>query len=105
MTGRFRREHFTVPTAILYGTDDFALAPEMLPAVTSNADDLRTQIVPGGHYLPNDDPALIAETIRTLFPATGRPPVRHRGGGSARPTVSRARAADCTTRESTAGAG
>jgi pimeloyl-ACP methyl ester carboxylesterase len=67
-TGRFNREHLTVPTTILYGLDDFALAPEMLAGGSAHADDLDIRNVPGGHYLPNDNPTAVAETIRARFP-------------------------------------
>ncbi|WP_433462852.1 alpha/beta fold hydrolase [Spirillospora sp. CA-128828] len=66
--GRFKRRHLSVPTTILFGLDDFMVAPEMLAGGADHADALECRTVPGGHYLPNDRPDLVAETIHSTFP-------------------------------------
>ena len=69
-TGRFRRERLAVPTTVLLGADDFAFVPEMLEGGADHADELDSRIVPGGHYLADERPELVAATIEELFPAT-----------------------------------
>jgi pimeloyl-ACP methyl ester carboxylesterase len=64
-TGRYRREHLTVPSTILFGADDFALSPQVLPGGQRYADDLRVQVLSGcGHYLAEERPDLVAEALR-----------------------------------------
>ncbi|MGC4954334.1 alpha/beta fold hydrolase [Actinomadura citrea] len=70
-TGRFRRERLAVPATVLLGADDFAFVPEMLAGGAHHADELDSRIVPGGHYLADERPELVAATIRELFPTPG----------------------------------
>lgn len=62
-----RKERLRVPTRILFGDHDFAASPDVLPGGERHADDLRTTVVAGGHYLPERQPALVAGAARELF--------------------------------------
>jgi pimeloyl-ACP methyl ester carboxylesterase len=61
--GRDRRRRLTVPTVLLAGEGDFALSPRSLPGGERYADDLQVQVVPGGHYLPEERPDVVAEAL------------------------------------------
>jgi pimeloyl-ACP methyl ester carboxylesterase len=68
LLGRHRSQRLTVPTRILAGADDFALAPAMLAGGDRFADDLRVQVVPGcGHYLAEERPDLVIQAALDLF--------------------------------------
>ncbi|GAA2253165.1 alpha/beta hydrolase [Actinomadura luteofluorescens] len=67
-TGRFRHERLAVPATVLLGAGDFAFVPEMLTGGDDHADELDARIVPGGHYLADERPELVAATIQELFP-------------------------------------
>lgn len=65
LLGRRRPARLTVPTLMLNGARDFALSPHELAGHASHADDLRIEIVPeGGHFLAQEHPGLVAETVR-----------------------------------------
>ncbi|MQY05556.1 alpha/beta fold hydrolase [Actinomadura macrotermitis] len=68
-SGRFRRERLTVPTMILFGEDDFALSPRVLPGGERHADDLRVRLIPGcGHYIADERPDLVAAAALEFLP-------------------------------------
>jgi pimeloyl-ACP methyl ester carboxylesterase len=62
-TGRFRNHQLTVPTTLLFADDDFAFSPEVL----ADAPNVDIRVVPGGHYLPEDRPDLVAQTVSEVF--------------------------------------
>lgn len=66
IAGRRRRLRLTVPTTILFGKDDFAMSPEALAGGERHAADLDVRVVPGGHYLADEHPGLVADTITAL---------------------------------------
>jgi pimeloyl-ACP methyl ester carboxylesterase len=68
--GRYRSARLPVPMLMLNGTRDFALAPrspETLGGYEPYADDLRVELVEGGHFLADDRPELVAAAARGLF--------------------------------------
>lgn len=68
ITRRDRGLRLTVPTVILAGAQDRMLPPGLLAGGDRHADDLQLRIVPGaGHFLPDEQPAAVAETARELF--------------------------------------
>jgi pimeloyl-ACP methyl ester carboxylesterase len=71
MLGYYRRRHLSVPTVVLAGTRDFALSPRSVTGAGRHANDLRVQIVDGGHYLPEERPDLVAAAVRTLTQRSG----------------------------------
>lgn len=70
VTGRYHRMRLTVPTLLLAGERDPVISPRMLPGGERFASDLRIRVVPGrGHFLAEEDPALVAGAARELFGA------------------------------------
>jgi len=68
LRGRYARERLTVPTRMLFGTDDTALRPELLPGYERHADDMSVELVPDcGHFIADERPELVAERARDFF--------------------------------------
>jgi pimeloyl-ACP methyl ester carboxylesterase len=68
ITRRHRGLRLTMPTVILAGARDWMLPPELLAGAERHADDLQLRVVPGaGHFLADENPAVVAETARELF--------------------------------------
>jgi pimeloyl-ACP methyl ester carboxylesterase len=66
--GRYAEQTLTVPTHLLFGTDDAALRPEILAGYQRHAEDMRLELVPGcGHFIADERPDLVAERARELF--------------------------------------
>ena len=70
--GRYAHQQLTVPTRMLFGTDDTALRPEILAGYERHAEDMRVELVPGcGHFIADERPDLVAERARELFAPSG----------------------------------
>jgi pimeloyl-ACP methyl ester carboxylesterase len=68
MRGRYSGKRLTVPTLLLFGTDDFALRPELLDGYEDHADEMRVERVPGcGHFIADERPELVAERAREFL--------------------------------------
>jgi pimeloyl-ACP methyl ester carboxylesterase len=66
--GRYARDRLTVPTLLLFGTDDTALRPNLLAGYQRHADDMRVELVPGcGHFIADEKPDLVAERALDFF--------------------------------------
>jgi pimeloyl-ACP methyl ester carboxylesterase len=67
--GRYDGQRLSVPTLLLFGSDDFALRPEMLAGYQHHTDEMRVEEVPGcGHFIADERPGLIAErALEFLF--------------------------------------
>jgi pimeloyl-ACP methyl ester carboxylesterase len=66
--GRYARSRLTVPTRMLFGTDDAALRPEALAGYQRHADDMEVEFVPGcGHFIADEMPDLVAERAQRFF--------------------------------------
>jgi pimeloyl-ACP methyl ester carboxylesterase len=66
--GRYENQRLSVPTRLLFGTDDTALSPELLPGYERHADDMSVELVPGcGHFIADERPELVAERARDFF--------------------------------------
>jgi pimeloyl-ACP methyl ester carboxylesterase len=66
--GRYHRGRLRVPTRLLAGEGDPVVRPSMLRGVEAHADDIRVSIVPDcGHFVPEEQPQLVAATARELF--------------------------------------
>ena len=65
---RNRGLRLTVPTVILAGSQDWMLPPKLLAGADRHADDLQVRVVPGaGHFLADEQPAVVAQAARELF--------------------------------------
>lgn len=68
LLGKHRSTRLRVPTLMLNGTKDFALAPAELGGYEPYADDLRIELVTdAGHFLHEERPQLVAETALRLY--------------------------------------
>jgi pimeloyl-ACP methyl ester carboxylesterase len=68
LRGRYARDRLTVPTLLLFGTDDTALRPELLAGYQRHADEMRVELVPGcGHFIADEMPDLVAERAIKFF--------------------------------------
>jgi pimeloyl-ACP methyl ester carboxylesterase len=66
--GRYADATLTVPTLMLFGTEDFVLRPQMLAGYQHHADDMQVELVPGcGHFIADERPDLVAERARAFF--------------------------------------
>jgi pimeloyl-ACP methyl ester carboxylesterase len=66
--GRYDNVRLTVPTRILFGTDDLAMSPQSLRGYESHADDLEVELVPNcGHFIVDERPDLVAERARAFL--------------------------------------
>jgi pimeloyl-ACP methyl ester carboxylesterase len=66
--GRYAKQHLTVPTLMLFGTDDTALRPEILAGYEKHADEMKVELVPGcGHFIADERPDLVAERAREFL--------------------------------------
>jgi len=71
--GRYAEKRLTVPTRMLFGTDDKALRPDVLAGYERHAEDMQVEFLEGcGHFPADEMPELVAERARELFsPAAG----------------------------------
>jgi pimeloyl-ACP methyl ester carboxylesterase len=68
MRGRYAEQRLTVPTLMLFGTDDKALRPELLEGYEDHAEEMRVELVPGcGHFIADEMPELVAERAREFL--------------------------------------
>ena len=68
LRGRYAHDRLTVPTRLLFGTDDTALRPQLLAGYQHQADDIRVELVPGcGHFIADEKPDLVAERALQFF--------------------------------------
>jgi len=72
LRGRYADKRLTVPTRLVFGSDDFVLRPEMLSGYQRHADEMDVVLVPGcGHFIADEMPDLVAAHAREFFaPAT-----------------------------------
>ncbi len=68
LRGRYADKRLTVPTRMLFGTDDAAIHTDMLAGYESHVDDMEIEFVPGcGHFIADERPELVAERARAFF--------------------------------------
>ena len=68
--GRYAEQRLTVPTRLLFGTEDFVLQPRHLAGYQHHADQMEVELVPGcGHFIADERPDLVAERAREFFAA------------------------------------
>jgi pimeloyl-ACP methyl ester carboxylesterase len=68
--GRYGHRRLRVPTRLMAGEGDPVIRPSMLRGIEAYADDLCVSIVPDcGHFVPEEQPQLVAATARELFGA------------------------------------
>jgi pimeloyl-ACP methyl ester carboxylesterase len=68
LRGRYAHDRLTVPTRLLFGTDDTALRPQLNAGYQHHADDMQIELVPGcGHFIADEMPDLVAERALEFF--------------------------------------
>jgi pimeloyl-ACP methyl ester carboxylesterase len=68
LRGRYAEQRLTVPTRLVFGSDDFVLRPEMLAGYQHHADAMEVELVPGcGHFIADEMPDLVAARAREFF--------------------------------------
>jgi pimeloyl-ACP methyl ester carboxylesterase len=65
--GRYRGQRLQVPTVLVYGTRDPVIRADRLQGWEEHADDMRVGEIEGGHFLPDEQPALVSEQALALF--------------------------------------
>lgn len=75
LRGRYASARLTVPTRLLFGSDDRALAAVLTGGYEEHADDMSVELVAGcGHFIADERPELVAErALAFLAPNTLRP--------------------------------
>jgi pimeloyl-ACP methyl ester carboxylesterase len=67
---RYENLRLTVPTRLLVGRGDQAVPEVVLRGFEPHADDMTVELVDGcGHFLPEEQPDLVARRARELFPS------------------------------------
>jgi pimeloyl-ACP methyl ester carboxylesterase len=68
LRGRYAEQRLTVPTLLVFGSDDFVLRPEMLSGYERHADEMEVELVPGcGHFIADEMPELVAARAREFL--------------------------------------
>ncbi len=66
--GRYAEKRLSVPTRMLFGSDDRVLRPEVLAGYERHADEMEVEFVPGcGHFIADEMPDLVAARAREFF--------------------------------------
>lgn len=62
LRGRYADQRLTVPTRMLFGTDDAAIHTDLLAGWQKHADEMEVELVPDcGHFIADQRPDLVAE--------------------------------------------
>lgn len=68
LRGRYRSLRLRPPTLLLLGGRDWFFSPSVAEGYEPYADDLRLEILPeAGHFIPEEDPALLADRTLRFF--------------------------------------
>jgi pimeloyl-ACP methyl ester carboxylesterase len=70
LRGRYANSRLTVPTRLVFGTDDPVLRPELLAGYERHADAMEVELVDDcGHFIADEQPELVADRAREFFAA------------------------------------
>jgi pimeloyl-ACP methyl ester carboxylesterase len=67
LRGRYRDHRLRVPTVLAFGARDPVIRADRLAGWEEHADDMRLVEVEGGHFLPDEQPAVVAQQALALF--------------------------------------
>jgi len=66
--GRYADQRLTVPTRMLFGTEDAAIHPALLAGYEKHTDDMEIELVPGcGHLIADERPDLVAKRAKAFL--------------------------------------
>jgi pimeloyl-ACP methyl ester carboxylesterase len=78
LRGRYDAQRLTMPTLVLHGTADPVIRPFQVEVFREHADDLRIEWVHGtGHFIADEEPALVAEHVLAFLGTGTRADGRH----------------------------
>ncbi|MCG7582313.1 alpha/beta fold hydrolase [Mycolicibacterium sp. OfavD-34-C] len=66
LTRSGERRRSTVPTRVLFGRNDAAIAPELAAVETARADDYTLELIDGGHFIVDERPDLVRDRLIKL---------------------------------------
>lgn len=82
--GRYAHDRLTVPTRLVFGTDDAALRPHLLAGYQRYADDMQVELVEGcGHFIADELPDLVADRALGFFSGSTSGPATPQASSSA----------------------
>jgi pimeloyl-ACP methyl ester carboxylesterase len=68
LRGRYAEQRLTVPTRLVFGSDDLVLRPSMLAGYERHVEEMEVVLVPGcGHFIADERPELVAEHAREFL--------------------------------------
>ena len=68
LKGKYRDRRLSVPTLLMYGDSDRVITEQRLGGWEEHADDMRVEQVPdAGHFLPDEQPELVARRALEFF--------------------------------------
>jgi pimeloyl-ACP methyl ester carboxylesterase len=68
LKGRYRDRRLTVPTVLMFGDSDAVITERRLAGFEEHADDMRLEkVADAAHFLPDEQPAVVAEQALALF--------------------------------------
>ncbi len=68
LRGRYEGLRLTVPTRLINGADDFALAPDLLSGYEHHVEEMEVEIVEHcGHFIVDELPDLVGERARSFL--------------------------------------
>ena len=68
LRGRYAEQRLTVPTRMLFGTDDAAIHTDLLAGYEAHVDDMEIEFVADcGHFIADERPDLVAERAREFL--------------------------------------
>ena len=68
LKGRYRDQRLTVPTVLMFGDSDRVITAERLAGYEEYTDDMRLErVADAGHFLPDEQPGLVADYALKLF--------------------------------------
>ncbi len=68
LRGRYSRMRLTVPTLLVFGTEDVVISRRMIDREHENADDLRVVLVEDcGHFIAEEQPGIVASNALEFF--------------------------------------
>ena len=68
LKGKYRGRRLAVPTLLLYGDSDRVITADRLAGWEEHADDMRVeQVADAAHFLPDEQPGLVAERALAFF--------------------------------------
>ncbi|MEA2645488.1 MAG: hypothetical protein QOE92_571 [Chloroflexota bacterium] len=83
LRGRYRDVRLQVPTRLVVGRHDPVIRPALLEGFADHADDMEVELIPGGHFIADEQPEAVLAQLRAAFawrrPRAGKPAATRQG--------------------------